>query len=122
MHYNAGDFDLFTYLNNPQVLDVNEGSIALLTGPGLGIEMNEELIRKNSKENSDFSWRNPTCEWSPRCRKYPGADSPLGNRAWSGWRYQRVVAWISSDILVLYPVNQWLLDQRSAQTYCYHIL
>jgi galactonate dehydratase len=60
MHYNAGDFDLFTYLKNPQVLDVNEGAIALLTGPGLGIEMNEELIRKNAEENTDFSWRNPT--------------------------------------------------------------
>ncbi len=66
MHYNAGDFDLFTYLNNPQVLDVNEGSISLLTGPGLGIELNEDLIRKNAAENSDFSWRNPTCKFK-RC-------------------------------------------------------
>jgi galactonate dehydratase len=62
MHYNAGDFDLFTYLKNPQVFDVNEGSIALMTGPGLGIEMDEELIRRNAEENTDFSWRNPTCE------------------------------------------------------------
>ena len=59
MHYNAGDFDLFTYLKNPEVFTVNEGHIDLLTGPGLGIELNEELIRKCAEEHKDFSWRNP---------------------------------------------------------------
>jgi hypothetical protein len=62
MHYNAGDFDLFTYLKNPQVFDVKNGAVELLTGAGLGIELDEELIRKNAKENAEFSWRNPTCE------------------------------------------------------------
>jgi galactonate dehydratase len=33
--------------------------IDLLTAPGLGIEMNEELIRKCAEEHKDFSWRNP---------------------------------------------------------------
>lgn len=60
MHYNKGDFDLFTYMTNPEVFTVREGMIDLLTGPGLGIEMNEALIRQNAIENKDFSWRNPT--------------------------------------------------------------
>lgn len=64
MHYNAGGFDLLTYMKNPEVFNVNEGSVELLTAPGLGIEMNEELIRKEAEESKDFSWRNPTCESS----------------------------------------------------------
>ncbi|KAJ9125497.1 hypothetical protein QFC22_000458 [Naganishia vaughanmartiniae] len=60
MHYNAGDFDLFTYLKNPEVFAVKNGAVELLTGVGLGIEMDEDLIRKNAEENKDFSWRNPT--------------------------------------------------------------
>lgn len=60
MHYNAGPFDLFTYLKNPEVFDVKNGAVELLTGAGLGIELDEELIRKNAEENKDFSWRNPT--------------------------------------------------------------
>ncbi|GHJ84789.1 hypothetical protein NliqN6_1191 [Naganishia liquefaciens] len=60
MHYNAGDFDLFTFLKNPEVFEVKNGAVEILTGPGLGIELDEELIRKNAEENKDFSWRNPT--------------------------------------------------------------
>lgn len=59
MHYNVGDFDLFTYLVDPDVFKVEAGSVGLLTKPGLGIELNEELIRKNAEEHKDFSWRNP---------------------------------------------------------------
>lgn len=59
VHYNQGDFDLFTYLNNPEVFEVKEGMIDLLTAPGLGIEINEELVRKCAEEHKDFSWRNP---------------------------------------------------------------
>lgn len=61
MHYNKGDFDLFTYMLNPEVFAVHNGAVELLAAPGLGIEMNEELIRKNAADNKDFSWRNPTC-------------------------------------------------------------
>lgn len=60
MHYNVGDFDLLTYLKNPEVFAVENGSIALLTAPGLGIELDEEMIRKNAVDHKDFSWRNPT--------------------------------------------------------------
>lgn len=34
--------------------------VSLLTGPGLGIEINEELVRKQAVDSKDFSWRNPT--------------------------------------------------------------
>lgn len=47
-------------MKNPEVFEVKEGMVSLLTGPGLGIEMNEELIRQNAADNTDFSWRNPT--------------------------------------------------------------
>lgn len=59
MHYNSSDYDLFTYLKNPEVFKVEGGMVSLLTQPGLGIELNEELIRSNASEYADFSWRNP---------------------------------------------------------------
>lgn len=62
MHYNAGDYDLFTYMTNADVFQVREGMIDLLTGPGLGIEINEELVRKEDKEFREGkveAWRNP---------------------------------------------------------------
>jgi galactonate dehydratase len=59
MHYNSSDFDLLTYMKNPEVFDVREGMVDLLTGPGLGIELDEEMIRRCAEEHKDFSWRNP---------------------------------------------------------------
>ncbi|KAM0745735.1 enolase C-terminal domain-like protein [Meredithblackwellia eburnea MCA 4105] len=67
MHYNltpdGKGADLYTYINNPEVLQVEDGMIPLLTGPGLGIEVNEELVRASAVENGDFSWRCPTTDW-----------------------------------------------------------
>ncbi|TXT15673.1 hypothetical protein VHUM_00176 [Vanrija humicola] len=60
MHYNVGGFDLFTYMTNPEVFQVKEGAIDLLTAPGLGIELNEELIRKEAAEAEKLEpWQNP---------------------------------------------------------------
>ncbi|KAL1413429.1 hypothetical protein Q8F55_001196 [Vanrija albida] len=60
MHYNVGGFDLFTYMTNPDVFTVKEGAIDLLTAPGLGIELNEELIRKEAAEAAKIEpWQNP---------------------------------------------------------------
>jgi galactonate dehydratase len=60
MHYNTGGFDLFTYMTNPEVFTVVKGSIPLMTGPGLGVELNEELIRKEAKEAELLEpWINP---------------------------------------------------------------
>lgn len=61
MHYNklanGGKFDLLSYVNDPHVFDVNNGYVEALTKPGLGIEVNEELVRKLSKDEK--AWRNP---------------------------------------------------------------
>ncbi|KAK0312597.1 hypothetical protein LTR01_002256 [Friedmanniomyces endolithicus] len=48
MHYNvlAGEYDINSYITNPEVFDVKNGFVEKLTGPGLGIEINEELVRK----------------------------------------------------------------------------
>jgi galactonate dehydratase len=48
IHYNteAGSYDLHSYLKDPTVFDVHEGYVDALTGPGLGIEVDEEEIRR----------------------------------------------------------------------------
>lgn len=52
MHYNvqAGEYDINSYVTNPEVFDVKDGYVEMLTGPGLGIEVNEELVREVSKK------------------------------------------------------------------------
>ncbi|KAF5267194.1 D-galactonate dehydratase [Fusarium oxysporum] len=57
MHYNNGGQDITSYIANPQVWDVREGHIDILTGPGLGIEINEEEVRRLSKDAK--SWPVP---------------------------------------------------------------
>lgn len=60
MHYNTDGFDLFTYMANPEVFAVKNGAIDLLTAPGLGIELNEDLIRKEAAIAADLEpWQNP---------------------------------------------------------------
>lgn len=49
IHYNAGSQDLTSYTQNPEVWKVEEGYINLLKGPGLGIEIDEEQVRKLSQ-------------------------------------------------------------------------
>ncbi|KAI5196861.1 mandelate racemase/muconate lactonizing enzyme family protein [Aureobasidium subglaciale] len=46
MHYNteAGDIDLNTYLKDQSVFAIDGGHVAAPTGPGLGIEVDEEMI------------------------------------------------------------------------------
>ncbi|KAF8543981.1 enolase C-terminal domain-like protein [Trichophaea hybrida] len=61
IHYNkmtppgAGTFDLCSYLKNPSVFDVSEGFVKCPTGTGIGIEVDEEMIRKVSKDCK--AWR-----------------------------------------------------------------
>ena len=62
MHYNTDGFDLFTYLADPSVFAITEGSVSLLTGPGLGIEINEALIRSEAatvEKEGIAPWQNP---------------------------------------------------------------
>jgi len=59
IHYNKGA-DLGTYLKNPEVLEVKDGFIKVPMAPGLGIEVNEELVRANAKDAkhwSNLTWR-----------------------------------------------------------------
>ncbi|KAI0659797.1 enolase C-terminal domain-like protein [Cubamyces menziesii] len=58
MHYNEGA-DLLTYLVDPTVFTVKNGYVEALYGPGLGIEINEALVREAaSKHISEKAWRN----------------------------------------------------------------
>lgn len=57
IHYNTGGFDLLTYLEDKSVFDLTDGFVPVPTGPGLGVNLNEALIRELAR---DFKgWRNP---------------------------------------------------------------
>jgi len=62
IHYNQeGVADLHTYLANPKVFEVSNGHVNILKEPGLGIEINEQLVRDKSKiyVKNESAWRNP---------------------------------------------------------------
>lgn len=48
IHYNAGTEDLSSYTKNPEVWNVKDGYIHLMEGPGLGIEIDEEWVRRTA--------------------------------------------------------------------------
>ncbi|KAL7418054.1 enolase C-terminal domain-like protein [Mrakia frigida] len=56
IHYNT-TADLGTYILNPEIFEVVDGMVAAPTAPGLGLVMNEELIRARSLEAEP--WGNP---------------------------------------------------------------
>jgi len=56
IHYNK-NYDLLDYMLNPEIFDLHEGYINLPTGPGLGVEMNEEKLIEAAKIGHD--WKNP---------------------------------------------------------------
>jgi galactonate dehydratase len=57
MHYNNTGQDITSYIHNPQVWNVKDGHIELLSGPGLGIEIDEAQVRKLSAESE--AWVTP---------------------------------------------------------------
>lgn len=69
IHYNQADADLLTYLSDPEVLAVENGSVAVLDGPGLGVTIDEARVREAAK--TGHRWRNPV---------FRGADGSL--REW----------------------------------------
>lgn len=116
MHYNVGSYDLLyvervrelgeirriyhfclvhsSYIKNPEVFNVEGGMVKTLEGPGLGIEMNEELIRKVAEESKDYSWRNPGISFSSTSLVFfaiARADDLGFSLAWRGWLDQGVV-------------------------------
>lgn len=56
IHYNVGH-DLLSYMRNPEVFDVQDGMVAALQGPGLGVKIDEDMVREAAKDAP--TWRNP---------------------------------------------------------------
>ncbi|KAM3432080.1 hypothetical protein MY4824_006747 [Beauveria thailandica] len=49
IHYNVGGYDLLSYIKNPEIWHVEDGYVNLMTGPGLGIEIDEQRVMEASK-------------------------------------------------------------------------
>lgn len=56
IHYNQGS-DLLDYLEDPAVFQYADGFVPRLTGPGLGITINEDKVRE--MDAMGHRWRNP---------------------------------------------------------------
>ena len=56
IHYNQGS-DLMDYLVDKSVFQYDNGFVKIPDGPGLGIEINEEHVKKMAKEG--HNWKNP---------------------------------------------------------------
>ena len=57
IHYNVTGQDIATYVKNPEVWDVKDGHVDVLSGPGLGIEVNEEVVRELARDAK--AWVSP---------------------------------------------------------------
>ncbi|MET0309172.1 MAG: galactonate dehydratase [Sphingomonas sp.] len=57
IHYNDPSADLLTYVEDGSVFDIHEGSVAVPTGPGLGVTIDEARVRDAARE--PHRWRNP---------------------------------------------------------------
>lgn len=56
IHYNK-NYDLLDYVLNPEIFDLKDGYIDLLTKPGLGVEIDEEKLKAAAKIG--HNWKNP---------------------------------------------------------------
>lgn len=56
IHYNV-DADLLNYITNRNVFNFQQGFAEIPAGPGLGVEINEEQVRKGAELG--HKWRNP---------------------------------------------------------------
>lgn len=56
IHYNteAGDMDLNSYVRDKSVFEIEEGCVRCPKGPGLGIEVDEEVVRRIAKETEPW--------------------------------------------------------------------
>jgi galactonate dehydratase len=57
IHYNTGGHDLLTYLTDKSVFDIADGCVGIPPGAGLGVSIDEGLVREISCDPN--SWRNP---------------------------------------------------------------
>jgi galactonate dehydratase len=51
----AGDIDLLTYLKDQSVFNIEDGNVKASTGVGVGIEIDEDVIRKIAKETDPWT-------------------------------------------------------------------
>jgi galactonate dehydratase len=58
IHYNTDGHDLLTYMSDPTPFAVEDGMVAALEGPGLGIEIDEARVREAAAAVI-AGWRNP---------------------------------------------------------------
>ncbi|RZJ13810.1 MAG: galactonate dehydratase, partial [Haliea sp.] len=56
IHYNAAN-DLLDYVSNREVFSYRDGMVDIPTGPGLGIDVNEDYVRERAAIG--HRWRNP---------------------------------------------------------------
>lgn len=56
MAYNKGQ-EIDSYLRNPAVFNYQDGYVPLLTAPGLGVDVDESIVR--STQVPDLAWKNP---------------------------------------------------------------
>jgi galactonate dehydratase len=56
IHYNTTN-DLLDYLKDPSVFTYRDGFVAIPQGPGLGIEIDEEVVERMAR--TGHRWRNP---------------------------------------------------------------
>jgi galactonate dehydratase len=56
IHYNVGN-DLLDYLSDRSVFTYADGFVAIPTGPGLGIDINEDYVTERAQQG--HRWRNP---------------------------------------------------------------
>ncbi|TYA89221.1 galactonate dehydratase [Seonamhaeicola marinus] len=56
IHYNEG-YDILDYMSNPEIFELKDGYIELLTKPGLGVEIDEDKLKEAAKIG--HNWANP---------------------------------------------------------------
>lgn len=56
IHYNVGK-SVLDYIQNPQVFDFKDGYVELPTSPGLGLDINKELVIAENRV--PHNWKNP---------------------------------------------------------------
>lgn len=64
IHYNAG-YDLLNYVKNPDIFEYQDGFCTVWDGPGLGIEIDEDYVRKMAQIG--HNWHNPIWRDSDGC-------------------------------------------------------
>ena len=74
IHYNteAGEYDINNYIKGSKAFDIKDGHVDALLGPGLGIDIDEEEVRRVAEKTKDAK------PWAPK--EFYGVDG--GIREW----------------------------------------